>query len=185
QVEPHIHRIPQNAIHIARRLIAAGRPADALVFLEAAELEEDDWDRIVWQDARLEVLEAMGRTGEAQEFRWACFERDLSAEYLRAYLRKLPDFEDIEAEERAMAIAMGDPDVLLAVQFFLEWRSPARASELIVRRHLEINGNAYEVLSQAVDALAAGYPLAATLTARAMIDFTLRQARSKRYRHAA
>ncbi len=185
QVEPNIRRIPQNAIHIARRLLAAGRPADALEFLEAAELEEDDWDRIAWQDARLEVLEAMGRTGEAQEFRWACFERDLSAEYLRAYLRKLPDFEDIEAEERAVEIAMSDPQLLAALQFFIDFRSPARASELLVKRYKEIDGDRFEYLTPAADALAASHPLAATLVLRAMIDFALSKARSKRYRHIA
>lgn len=185
QVPTEMRTVPSNAIHLAQRLVGAGRAEEALEILDRAEIGDHDWDRMDWQDARLDVLEALGRKDEAQAFRWSCFERDLSVDYLRTYLGKLPDFEDIEAEERAMAIAMDDPDVLLAVQFFLEWRSPARASELIVRRHLEIDGNAYEVLSQAVDALAAGYPLAATLAARAMIDFTLRQARSKRYRHAA
>jgi len=185
QVEPNIRRIPQNAIHIARRLLAAERPADALVFLEAAELEEDDWDRIAWQDARLEVLEAMGRAGEAQEFRWACFERDLSAEYLRVYLRKLPEFEDIEAEERAVKIAMADPQLLAALQFFIDYRSPAKASELLVKRYKEIDGDRFEYLTPAADVLAASHPLAATLVLRAMIDFALSKARAKRYRHAA
>jgi hypothetical protein len=33
-------------------------------------------------------------------FRWQCFERTLSIAHLRAYLKRLPDFEDMEAEER-------------------------------------------------------------------------------------
>lgn len=185
QVSPAMRTVPANAIPIAQRLVAAGRAEEALVTLDAADVAQDDWDRMDWQDARLDVLEALGRSDAAQAFRWSCFERDLSAEFLRAYLGKLPDFEDIEAEEQAMAIAAADPDLLLALRFFLDWRSPARAAELLVRRHAEIDGNAHEILSPTVDALAHGHPLAATLAARAMIDFTLRHGRSKRYRHAA
>ena len=185
QVEPEMRKVPANAIHIARRLVAADRAAEALQILDSANVAEDDWDRMDWQDARINVLEALGRRDEAQAYRWACFERDLSADYLRAYLGKLPDFDDIEAEERAVAIAMADPDLLVALQFFLDWRSPARAAELLVKRHAEIDGNAFEVLSPAADALVASHPLAATLALRGMIDFTLQQGRSKRYRHAA
>lgn len=185
QVEPGMRTVPSNAVHLARRLVGAGRATEALAILDAADVADDDRDRMDWQDARLDVLEGLGRREDAQVFRWACFERDLSAEYLRVYLSKLPDFEDIEAEERAVAFAMGDPDLLAALQFFLDWRSPARAAQLLVRRHAEIDGNAYEILSPAADALAAGHPLAATLALRAMIDFTLLQGRTKRYRHAA
>ena len=138
-----------------------------------------------WQDARIDVLEAMGRKEEAQAFRWACFERDLCADYLRAYLRKLPDFDDIEAEEKAVAIAMTDPELLAALQFFLDWQSPDRAAELLINRYSEIDGNRFEYLTPAADALAESQPLAATLVLRAMIDFAVSKGRSKRYRHAA
>jgi hypothetical protein len=49
----------------------------------------------------------------------------------------------------------------------------------------ELDGDHYEILSPAADTLAAKYPLAATLLLRSMIDFTLKQGRAKRYRHAA
>ena len=185
QVGPEMRTVPTNAIQIARRLIESDRAAEALEILDAADVDDDDWDRTDWQDARIDVLEALGRRDEAQAFRWACFERDLSAEYLRPYLGKLPDFEDIEAEERAVAIAMGDPELLAALQFFLDWRSPDRAAELLLKRHDEIDGNHFEYLSPAADALAASHPLATTLVLRAMIDFALSKGRSKRYRHAA
>ena len=66
-----------------------------------------------WQGARLAALEALDRKDEAQTFCWSCFERDLSGEHLRAYLNRLPDFEDIEAEERAMAHSAATPTFLL------------------------------------------------------------------------
>ena len=177
--------IPSHAIDNSRRLVAADRAAKALDFLDAADVEEDDWDRMDWQDARIDVLEVMGRKDDAQAFRWACFERDLGADYLRAYLRKLPDFDDIEAAERAIAIAMADPDLLAALQLFLDWKSPDRAADLVMERHKEVDGNHFEYLTPAADALVASHPLAATLILRAMIDFALSHGRSKRYRHAA
>jgi len=185
QFEPWTRTLPENAILIARRLVDADRAAEALDILDEADVDEDDWDLMDWQDARIDVLDAMGRKDEAQAFRWACFERDLWADYLRAYLRKLPDFDDIEAEEKAVAIAMADPELLAALQFFLDWQSPDRAAELLINRHNEIDGNRFEYLTPAADALAESHPLAATLVLRAMIDFALNAARSKRYRHAA
>ena len=43
----------------------------------------------------------------------------------------------------------------------------------------------HEILTPAAEKLAGTHPLAATLLLRAMIDFSLTQARSTRYRHAA
>lgn len=49
----------------------------------------------------------------------------------------------------------------------------------------ELDGNHYEILTPAADALADKYPLAATMILRAMIDFSLTSSRSSRYKHAA
>ena len=56
---------------------------------------------------------------------------------------------------------------------------------MVVERASELDGDQYEILSPAAEALAAKYPLAAVLTLRAMIDFTLTRSRSSRYKHAA
>ena len=55
----------------------------------------------------------------------------------------------------------------------------------MVTRTAELDGDLYEFLVPAAEALEAKHPLAATLIRRALIDFTLRAARSSRYRHAA
>jgi hypothetical protein len=47
------------------------------------------------------------------------------------------------------------------------------------------DGNHYEILTPAAEALAGKHPLAAMLVLRAMVDFSLRNNRSGRYRHAA
>ena len=60
-----------------------------------------------------------------------------------------------------------------------------RAADLVLQRADELDGDHYEILTRAADALAGKYPLTATLVLRAMIDFSLRTGRSTRYRHAA
>jgi hypothetical protein len=47
------------------------------------------------------------------------------------------------------------------------------------------DGNRYEHLTPSADALETKYPLAATILRRAMIDYTLKNAKNKRYRNAA
>jgi hypothetical protein len=185
QYEPESRKVPQIAAEIAQRLLAAGRAGDALGFIERAEITKDRWIPHEWQAARLAALEALGRGDEAQAFRWACFERDLSVQHLRAFLKRLPDFEDIEAEERAMAHAAAHPGLLRSLGFFLDWPSPDCAARLLIDRHGEINGDHYEFLAPAAETLSDRHPLAATLALRAMIDFTLTTARSKRYGYAA
>lgn len=178
-------KVPKIAADIAARLMAAGRAADALGFVERAEITEGRWIPREWQDARLAALEDLGRGDEAQAFRWECFERDLSVDHLRAYLKRLPDFEDIEAEERAMDHAMKHASLLTALQFFLAWPSISHAADLLIQHHLEIDGDRYEYLAPAAETLSERHALAATLALRAMIDFTLTKARSKRYGYAA
>jgi hypothetical protein len=185
QYDSKTRKAPKIAAAIARRLLEAGRAKDALGFIERVEITEDRWIPREWQDARLDTLEVLGRGEEAQAFRWACFERDLSVEHLRAYLKRLPDFDDIEAEERAMAHATEHPSLLATLQFFLAWPELRRAAELLVRRHDEVNGDHYEYLAPAAETLSERHPLAATLVLRAMIDFTLTNARPKRYGYAA
>jgi len=60
-----------------------------------------------------------------------------------------------------------------------------KAAQLVASHAGEWDGNRYEYLTLAADALETKYPLAAIILRRAMIDYTLKNARSKRYRHAA
>ncbi|QQA41782.1 hypothetical protein I8N54_13300 [Pelagovum pacificum] len=52
-------------------------------------------------------------------------------------------------------------------------------------KHEEIDGDHYEYLAPAAEALSERHPRAATLVLRAMADFTLTRSRAKRYRYAA
>lgn len=186
---------PAIAARIAARLLAAGRAGEALVAVERADGAADSprvgllaRGSLLNEDletARITALDALGRSAQAQASRWGWFEQTLSVRALRDHLKRLPDFEDVEAEETALAMAAAYPDPHRAMGFLVAWPAFAHAAEMTLRRAGEIDGDRYEVLTPAAEALSTKHPLAATLLLRAMIDFTLERARSSRYRHAA
>ncbi|EJB04990.1 hypothetical protein Rleg9DRAFT_3854 [Rhizobium leguminosarum bv. trifolii WSM597] len=176
-------RMPMVAIAISDRLLLAGRAEEALRILDGVDHRFEM--PFEWQEARVEVLEALGRGEEAQAYQWQCFEQSLNGEHLRAFLRKLADFDDIEAEEKAFAFAHGFPDVHRALAFFLAWPLSAEAAKLIFKRQAELDGNLYELMTSGAEMLQEKHPLAATILLRSMIGFALDYGRSSRYRHAA
>jgi hypothetical protein len=185
QYDEETRRVPRIAAKIARRLLVSGRAEEAWRAIEATEHRRSGWPDFAWEDARIDVLDALGRGDEAQAARWSCFERSLSAPHLRAYLKRLPDFDDVEAEARALDHAQSHKSLLQALSFLVSWPALDRAATLVIQRARELDGDHYGTLSPAADALAGKYPLAATLLLRAMVDFSLKQSRSSRYRHAA
>ncbi len=185
QYAAETRQVPAIAVEIAGRLLKAGRTVEAWQAIEAADPKRLGAGAFDWQQVRIEALEALGRAEEAQAFRWSCFAAALEARHLRAYLKRLPDFDDVEAEDRAMSLALKFPEVHRALEFLVTWPALDRASDLVLARFSQLNGDLYEVLSPAGEALETRYPLASTLVRRAMIDFTLTAARAKRYPHAA
>jgi hypothetical protein len=177
---------PAIAAAIAERMLAADRASEALAALDGA---ADGFSRgghwPDWQRVRIEVLDALGRSDEAQGERWQLFERGLDAGYLRAHLKRLPDFDDMEAEERALSFASRFTSFHQALAFLIDWPALDRAAGLIMVRAGELDGNQYWLLTSAADALEQRHPLAATLALRAMIDLSLDAAKYKRYGHAA
>jgi hypothetical protein len=189
QYDDETRKAPKIAAAIARRLLAAGRAPEAWQAIETTEHrrrnEVWDWPDFEWEDARIEVLDALGRTDDAQAARWDCFERSLSSAHLRAYLKRLPDFDDVAAEKKALDHAQRSPNLLQALSFLVSWPALNRAAALVLERSNELDGDRYEILTRTAEALAAKHPLAATLALRAMVDFALTNGRSSRYRHAA
>jgi hypothetical protein len=199
-VPPEERRLPFHAAEIGRRLLAAGRAAEALAVLEQAKpkrraakgVSDDDELYLIghsaddeWEETYIEALEATGKKDEGQRLRWAAFEERLSADRLRAYLKRLPDFDDVEAEERGMKHALGFTSFAAALGFFVEWPNQSQAAQLVLARTSEINGNLYYLLDPAAQLIESKHPLAATLLRRAMIEDTLNGAKSTRYKHAA
>lgn len=190
---------PHTGAEIGRRLLAAGRAVEARAALEFARPKQrvvrtrDDDDLYLtglgggsaWEETYIEALDATGQQEQAQRLRWAAFEERLSSTHLRAYLKRLPDFEDVEAEERAMRYALGFGSLPVALNFFREWPDQARAAQLVLTRAPEIDGNLYFLLDPAAQLIESKYPMAATLLWRAMVEDTLNGAKSTRYKHAA
>ena len=144
---------PDFAAAMAKRLLVADRIPEARQALEAA-LAPSAGNRRwtfgrspqagpptltpAWEATSIDLLEAEGRKAEAQELRWAMFERDLSAPVLRAYLARLPDFDDVEALDRALAHAATYADFETALGFLMDWPAHREAAALVERRIREV-----------------------------------------------
>jgi hypothetical protein len=131
------------AAAVARRLLEAGRVDEAGRLLEAArpaaaKTKGQEADVFAWEGVWIDYLERSGQAEAAQQARWASFERTLSAERARAFTRRLPDFEDVEAEDRAFAYAARHRDVERALQFLVEWPAPSEAARLVEARGGEL-----------------------------------------------
>ena len=168
---------------IAERLTAHGRPGEALAWLDRAP-ERHEGEEVRQTDLRIAALEALGRREEAQALRWAAFRRWLTPQHLRPYLRGLPDFDDMEAEDRAVAHAMAHPDRNLALSFLAGWPNLGAADRLVRAHHGEMDGRDYGRLRPAAEALAERYPAAATLLHRTLAEDVLRRASSRQYPYA-
>jgi hypothetical protein len=156
---------PDRAAEIGKRLLAAGRGKEAVVFLEAGTPKKrrprgdlDDHDLYglgrdgpasEWEIAYIDALDATSQVERAEQLRRAAFEERLSVERLRSHLKALPDFEDVLAEERAMEHALRFPNFPIALHFFHQWPAHRQAADLVVARHGEINGNLYYLLDPA------------------------------------
>jgi hypothetical protein len=176
-------RTPAIAARIARRLLDAGRPEEA-----AAALADVPPGGVRWPErdhVEADVLEARGDAAAAQAKRWEWFAETLDPEHLRAYLKRLPEFDDVEAEKRAFAHARAFPQVHTALAFLLAWPAPREAAKLVVERAEAFDGDRWALLSPAADILGEKHPLAAMLLRRAMIEATLQHKRTTRYGHAA
>ncbi len=177
---------PAIAAAIAERMLSADRATEAMATLEkAADAFHKGGHWPDWQRVRIDALDALGRSGEAQDERWQVFERSLEADYLRAHIKRLSDFDDMEAEERALRFASKYPSFHQALAFLIDWPANELAAAMILARCDELDGDRYWLLSPIADALEQRHPLAATLVLRAMIDLSLDAAKYKRYGHAA
>ena len=200
-IESQIAPGSENRTEVARRLLGAGRAQEALDWIRRrqdpnarrATTREDliaNFDPRVPERERLvveiEILDALGRTAEAQDLRWGRFEQELDAPMLRGFLAKLPDFEDEEALHRALDHAAGYPDQHRALGFLTAWPDLRRAGRLVTDHPTAWNGAVqYNILAPAAEVLAQDHPLAATILYRRLIDGILDYGRSPAYPHAA
>jgi hypothetical protein len=130
---------PHVAAELGRRYMAAGRIKEAGAVLRLAAPKATERGRVAepdpdWESAWIDYLEASGETETAQAVRWAAFERTLSLGRARAFVSRLADFEDVEAESKAFRIAAGYPDFEKGLRFLMDWPALAEASCMIEAR---------------------------------------------------
>lgn len=179
-------RHPVYATHIAVRLADADRADEAMAILEHAAPDDDDppgW-RLDWNNALILTLQKQSRTDELKSVNWQMFETFLSHTHLRAYLKLLPDFDDVEAEERALDWVTQHPAFIPALLFLVKWPALPRAAKLINARADDIDGSYYDLLLPAAEALDGKFPLAGALIRRALIVFVLKLGRGHRFKQA-
>jgi Family of unknown function (DUF6880) len=178
---------PRFASEIALQLLRSGRAEEALTYLDRASpsTKNRNFGQTEWTNARIAVLDALQRVDEAQALRLAFFQAQLSPSHLRAYLHRLPEFDDVEAEDRALDVVDAHSNVHGALAFLVAWPAHERAARLVCSRIREIDGDRYELLDPAARALEGKHPLAAVLLRRALIEVTLQKGRATRYKHAA
>jgi hypothetical protein len=184
--EPTALKRPLVAARVAQRLMAAGRAEEALALLDAAQPlpHQTPPGPGPWIDARIAALDQLERGEEAQQLRWKFGLLRLSNQHLRDYLKRMPAFEDGEAQERALDLVLQHPYLGPALEFLHQWPDRRRAARLILARPAELERADEKVLGVVAEALEAEQPLAATLCLRALIEAIVEQARSNRYRHA-
>jgi hypothetical protein len=183
--QPAALKQPLVAARVAQRLTAAGRAAEALALLDAAQPlpQQTPPGPGPWIDARIAALDQLQRGEEAQQMRWQFALLRLSNQHLRDYLKHLPAFEDGEAQERALDLVLQHPYLGPALEFLHQWPDRRRCASLILERPAELDRADEKLLAAVAEALEADQPLAATLCLRALIESILEQARSNRYRH--
>ena len=178
---------PDVGAEIARRMAAAGRVEDARAALEASRprspapakwttrrAPEPPPPSDAWDTAEILVLDAEGDAVAAQERRWALFERTLSDVPLKAFIARLADFDDVEALDRAHAVAASWPDAARGLAFLMNWPALREAAMMVVARRTDLRLDAEETALWAAR-LEGRYPDAALALIRARARHLTRQ----------
>ncbi len=191
----------QDVLGIAEKLLLADRPAEALEwvrrekpgglrYLSLANLADGEMPRLALSETRTlleaRILDALGEQEAALKLLWSSFEASLSPKLLRIYIKKLPDFEDFDALDKAFAHVGHAKSIYQALQFFLEWPKLDLAGDLVLRNCERWDGAYYRSLAPAALILEqSDQPLAATILYRALLDGILLRSHSKAYGYGA
>jgi hypothetical protein len=134
---------PVAVADVARQFLAAGRVEEAgeILRLAGSSAAKPTGGPVgpSWAEAWIEYLARSGDATAAQAARWSLFEQTLSVAILKAFTRQLEDFEDVEAEARAIAYASQHQDIRRGLGFLMEWPALFEAAQMIQARASEID----------------------------------------------
>ncbi len=167
---------PDVGAEIARRLAAGGLAEVARLALDRCRpramppsrkgaVDTAPLPSPAWETAEIAVLEAEGRSEEAQTARWAAFSRTLDPGHLRDFVARLPDFDDVEAIDRAHALAAEWGDAARGLAFLMEWPALREAAAMVLARADDFRG-LNDAVPLWVSRLEARYPAAALVLIR-------------------
>ncbi len=176
---------PGTAAEIATLLMAQNRIDEALEYLDNARPDGPEDGQADWDAAYITCLLARGDKDAVQAHRWQCFETRLDVEHLRAHLAELPDFDDVEAEDRARQYAQEFPEMGAALAFLTDWPDHPGLATLVLNRPHDLLGLSPSARTQAAEALRLRFPLAAVLVWRSLIVDILNDANRLQYGQAA
>lgn len=175
------------ALPIARRLLDAGRAAEALAYLDRADSsrshfqgEKDDCATL-----RVKILQSLGRDEEARDTLWQEFQRGLNTAALDQLLVLTAKDKQQALINEAIAVAEAHPDKLTAATFLLGRGHADRAAATVDAYPEKFDGRYYGSLLPLAEAIRKDFPVSAWVLYRSLLLSILEEKRSKAYHHAA
>jgi len=132
-----------------------------------------------------DILDALKQREPAQALRWTAFLETFDPDVLRRYIARLDDFAEFAEFDKAVAAVRASKRIYDALLFLVEWPKLDAAAEHVLANAKKWDGDLYEFLVPAADALAETQPLAATLLYRVLVSHILDRGISAAYEHAA
>jgi hypothetical protein len=180
----------QNTISIAKKLIEANRPEEALIWVhknmpfirDTKERDLTSRDNVLLEAS---ILDTLKRKTEANKLRWNSFCQTLDTQMLREHVRHLDDFSEFDVLERAYNYAYNFNDKYRALKFLIEWAELDLASKLVIETADNWDLSSYGIFHYAATALKQNYPLAATILYRLFVTNVVSTGNSSYYSDAA
>lgn len=175
-----------DACEIAKRLNNKFRAEEAIKWLKEAPSKRHEICAVAEKiDLLEEAYRLEGDNQNAKQTLWSAFEESLSPDYYIRYLKYCDDTEKVSTKEKALLAAKQKNDLSLAINFLSDINEWALVSQLIVERQNELDGSDYSLYRKVSKHLAqSGFPLAAVLLRRVIINEILDAARAKVYQYA-
>lgn len=168
--------------HFVEAYLAAGRPGDALTWLEGS------WDR--FEESRLGLTAAalgqLGRAEESASIRRSLFERSLAVIDLQHWLERLPEGDRPDALQQARRFALACEEPMTAAALLMQVGDDESAEAKLLAAPALVRGERYETLAPLAQALRTrGRLRGETVIYRALLTAILERGYARAYGYAA